>query len=80
VVAVFLNIWYRQRCTAAAIADVLAISRSHIAHSTQKQAVELVARRFLELAWRVEVPRKGLREHCRPARRGLAHMADLLTW
>ena len=55
-IAVFLNIWYRQRGTAAAVADVLAISRSHVAHSIQKQAVELVARRFLELAWRVEVP------------------------
>jgi hypothetical protein len=53
-IAAFLNIWYRQRGTAVEVADVLGVSRSHVAHTIQKQAVELVARRFLERAWRVE--------------------------
>src|SRR5262249_32320324 len=53
-IAVFLNILFRQRGTAVEVADVLALSRSHVAHTIQKQATELVARRFLELAWRVE--------------------------
>jgi hypothetical protein len=52
-IAVFLNIWFRQRGTAIEVADTLEISRSHVAHTIQKQANELVARRFLELAWRV---------------------------
>jgi hypothetical protein len=53
-IAAFLNIWYRQRGTAVEVADVLGVSRSHVAHTVQKQAVELVARRFLDLAWRAQ--------------------------
>jgi hypothetical protein len=53
-IAVFLNIWFRQRGTAVEVADALEVSRSHVAHTIQKQATELVSRRFLELAWRVE--------------------------
>jgi hypothetical protein len=54
-IAVFLDIWFRERGTAVEVADALQVSRSHVAHTIQKQATMLVARRFLELAWRVEV-------------------------
>jgi hypothetical protein len=53
-IAVFLGIWFRQRGTTVEVADALDVSRSHVAHTIQKQATELVARRFLELAWCVE--------------------------
>ncbi len=51
-VATFLRLWYRERGTVVQVAKVLGLSRSHVAHEVQKRAVALVARRFLELAWR----------------------------
>lgn len=53
-VAAFLGIWYREQGTVVEVADALGLSRSHVAHHIQKRAMELVARRFLELAWRVD--------------------------
>lgn len=55
-VAVFLDIWLRQHGTVVGVADALGLSRSYVAHKVQPCAIDLVARRFLELAWRVEVP------------------------
>src|SRR5215469_18677865 len=52
----FLRIWYRERGTVVQVAEVLGVSRSHISHNVQRQAIALVARRFLELAWRIDVP------------------------
>jgi hypothetical protein len=53
-IVLFLHIWYRQRGTVVAVADALGLSRSYVAHRVQPRALELVARRFLELAWRAE--------------------------
>lgn len=55
-IATFLHIWYREGGTVVDVGYALGLSRSHVAHSVQKRACELVARRLLELAWRVEVP------------------------
>jgi len=54
-VATFLKLWYRDRQTVVRVAEVFGLSRSHVAHEVQKRAVSLVARRFLELAWRSDV-------------------------
>jgi hypothetical protein len=35
-------------------AEVLELSRSYVAHTIQSRALELMAKPFLELAWRVE--------------------------
>lgn len=53
-VAVFLHIWYREQRTVVAVAEALGLSRSYVAHHIQPRALDLVARRFLELAWRAE--------------------------
>lgn len=55
-IAYFLELWYREGEPVTLVADAMELSRSHVAHSIQKRALELVARRFLELAGRVEVP------------------------
>lgn len=55
-IAYFLELWYRQGEPVTLVADAMELSRSHVAHYIQKRALELVARRFLELAGRVEVP------------------------
>jgi hypothetical protein len=53
-IAAFLHIWYGEQGTAEAVAEVLGVSRSHISHNVQRQATALVARRFLDLAWKIE--------------------------
>ena len=50
-----LCLWYTERETVVTIADVLGLSCSHVAHIVQRQALDLVTQRFLELAWWVEV-------------------------
>ena len=55
-VAIFLQIWYREHGTVGQVAEALHLSRSRVAHAVQPQALELVARRFLDLAWNIEVP------------------------
>jgi hypothetical protein len=55
-IACFLELWYRQGEPVALVADVVALSRSHVAYCIQKRALELVTRRCLDLAGRVEVP------------------------
>jgi hypothetical protein len=55
-IAAFLHIWYKERETVVTAAEVLDLSRSYVAHTVQPRALELVAKRFLELAWRVEIP------------------------
>jgi hypothetical protein len=55
-VAVFLQIWYREHGTVAQVAKALHLSRSRVAHAVQPQALDLVARRFLDLAWTAEIP------------------------
>jgi hypothetical protein len=35
-------------------AEALGLSRSYVAHTVQPRALELVAKHFLDLAWRVE--------------------------
>jgi hypothetical protein len=52
--AAFLHIWYKEHETVVTAAEVLDLSRSYVAHSVKPRALELVAKRFLELAWRVE--------------------------
>jgi len=49
-VATFLEIWYRKHGTIADVAEALQLSRSRVAHAVQPQALDLVARRFLDLA------------------------------
>jgi hypothetical protein len=53
-IAAFLHLWYKQGETVVMAAEVLELSRSYVAHTIQPRALELVAKRFLELAWRVE--------------------------
>jgi hypothetical protein len=48
----FLKIWYREHGTVVRVAEILGLSRSHVAHHIQRPTLELVARRFLEHAWR----------------------------
>jgi hypothetical protein len=55
-IALFLHVWFRQRGTVVEAADVLGVSRPHVAHPIQKRATEMVASRFLELAGRVDIP------------------------
>jgi hypothetical protein len=55
-VAVFLQIWYREHGTVAEMAEALQLSRSRVAHAVQPQALDLVAKRFLALAWSAEIP------------------------
>jgi DNA-binding transcriptional regulator LsrR (DeoR family) len=55
-VATFLQLWFRERQTVVQVAGALGLSRTHVAREVQRRAVALVARRFLELAWRPEVP------------------------
>jgi hypothetical protein len=50
----FLQIWYRERGTVVRVAEVLGLTRTHVAHQVQRPALELVARRFLDLAWRTQ--------------------------
>ena len=54
-VAVFLEIWYREHGTVAQVAGALHLSRSRVAHAVQPQALDLVARRFLDLARSAEI-------------------------
>jgi hypothetical protein len=51
----FLRIWYRERGTVVRVAESLRLTRTHVAHQIQKPALELVARRFLDLAWRTQL-------------------------
>jgi hypothetical protein len=53
-IATFLHIWFGQRRTVVEVAEALGLSRPHVAHTVQKRAMEMVARRFLDLAWRAE--------------------------
>jgi hypothetical protein len=54
-IAIFLQLWYRERQTVVRVAETLGLSRTHVAREVQKRAVALVARRFLELAWRPDI-------------------------
>jgi hypothetical protein len=53
-IAIFLEIWYEEAGTVVQAAQKLGLSRSYVVHHVQPKALELVARRFLELAGRVE--------------------------
>lgn len=53
-IASFLHLWYKQGETVVTIAAALGLSRSYVTHTIQRRALDLVARRFLEHAWRVE--------------------------
>jgi hypothetical protein len=53
-IAAFLHLWYKERETVVIAAAALNLSRSYVAYTIQPRALELVAKRFLELAWRVE--------------------------
>jgi hypothetical protein len=55
-IAEFLRIWYEERDTVVRVATELKLSRSYVVHDIQRPARALVAKRFLELASRVEVP------------------------
>jgi hypothetical protein len=50
-IAYFLELWYRQGEPVTFVADAMELSRSHVAHSILKRALELVARRFLRSSW-----------------------------
>jgi hypothetical protein len=49
-IAVFLRIWYVERRTITEVAEALELSRSRVSRAVKPLAVELVTRRFLELA------------------------------
>jgi len=49
-IAIFLRIWYTERGTITDVAGVLELSRSRVSRAVKPLAVELVTRRFLELA------------------------------
>jgi hypothetical protein len=53
-VSEFLRIWYREGDTVVRVATELKLSRSYIVHTVQRRALDLVAKRFLDLAWRAE--------------------------
>lgn len=53
-ITTFLQLWYREERTVAAIARHLQMERTHIAKTVQRPALELVARRFLALAEHVD--------------------------
>ena len=55
-IRVFLQIWYRERGTVTQVAEALKLSRSRVTHAVRPQALELVARRFLDLAWGTGIP------------------------
>jgi hypothetical protein len=55
-IRVFLQIWYRERGTVTQVAAALKLSRSRVTHAVRPQALELVARRFLDLAWGTGIP------------------------
>ncbi len=55
-IAVFLRIWYGDRGTVADAAAVLELSRSRVYHAVKPLALELVTRRFLELASIARIP------------------------
>lgn len=54
-IALFLQIWYRERGTVVRVAKALNVSRSTVVHSIQPRAIDLVVKRFLDTAWRVEL-------------------------
>jgi len=49
-IAIFLRIWYTERGTITEVAGALELSRSRVSRAVKPPAVELVTRRFLELA------------------------------
>lgn len=53
--ATFLQLWYRERRTVVQVAATLGLTRTHVAHQIQRPALDLVVRRFLELAWRAQL-------------------------
>lgn len=53
-IAIFLEIWYEEAGTVVQAAQKLGLSRSYVVHHVQPKALDLVARRFLDLAGRVE--------------------------
>lgn len=55
-IAEFLRIWYEEGDTVVRVANELKLSRSYVVHDIQRPARALVAKRFLELASRVEEP------------------------
>ncbi len=52
---IFLRMWYRERGTVVQVAEALGLTRTHVAHQIQRPALALVVRRFLDLAWRVQL-------------------------
>jgi hypothetical protein len=55
-IAEFLRIWYEEGDTVVRVASELKLSRSYVVHDIQRPARALVAKRFLDLASRVETP------------------------
>jgi hypothetical protein len=55
-IAEFLRIWYEEGDMVVRVASELKLSRSYVVHDIQRPARALVAKRFLELASRVEAP------------------------
>jgi len=53
-IASFLHLWYKEGESVVTIAGALGLSQSFVAHTIQRRALDLVTRRFLEPAWRVE--------------------------
>jgi hypothetical protein len=54
-IALFLQIWYREHGTVVRVAKALNLSRSTVVHTIQPRAIDLVVKRFLEIAWRIEL-------------------------
>jgi hypothetical protein len=51
----FLRIWYHERGTVVQAAEMLGLSRTHVAHQIQRPALALVVRRFLDLTWQEQM-------------------------
>jgi hypothetical protein len=49
-IAIFLQIWYGEHGTVAQVAEALQLSPSRVWHAVKPRAIELVTRRFLNLA------------------------------
>ncbi len=54
-IALFLQIWYREHGTVVAVAKALHVSRSTVVHAIQPRAMDLIVKRFLEMAWRTDL-------------------------
>jgi hypothetical protein len=70
-IVVFLQIWYGEHGTVAQVAEALQLSPSRVWHAIKPRAIELVTRRFLDLA-------SGPLEPSRIPDSGVVHSRDFV--